>query len=112
MNTPICKYRHPQLNTPITAIGGHYMLTSEARLPFKDREILYLTGIAVFDTSCCGTGGASYATVPGFIEHWKHKKDESGNPVSAVTPVTDPADQNAIRKLILAREQVLQIDFQ
>ncbi|MDY6823789.1 MAG: hypothetical protein SWH68_08365 [Thermodesulfobacteriota bacterium] len=109
--TPSFNYPHPRLNTPITAIGGHYMLTGENRLPYRDREVLYLTGMAVFDTSCCGTGGASYATVPGFIEKWKYEKDETGQVVSAVTPVTDPADQAAIRKLIKQREQVLQIDF-
>ncbi|MDY6905398.1 MAG: hypothetical protein SWH61_12010 [Thermodesulfobacteriota bacterium] len=105
-------YQHPQLNTPITAIGGHYILTSEVRLPYQDREVLYLTGMAVFDTSCCGTGGASYATVPGFIEKWKYHQNDNGLAVSDVIPVTSPADQEAIRKLIKSREQVLQIDFQ
>ena len=33
-------YTHHELNEEVTAIGGHYVLTKEVRLPFQDREVL------------------------------------------------------------------------
>ena len=51
------KYVHQPLNQEVTAIGGHYLLVKEVRLPFEGREVLYLVGHAAFDTICCGPGG-------------------------------------------------------
>lgn len=44
-------YEHLPLNIEIRAIAGHQVVTGEIRLPFKDREILYLTGYSVVDSS-------------------------------------------------------------
>ncbi len=51
-------FLHPELNREITAIGGHYIWVKEGRLPFGDREVLYLVGYAVLDTTCCGVGAS------------------------------------------------------
>jgi hypothetical protein len=37
-------YIHPVLNEEIRTISGHYILSSENRLPFNDRQVLYFTG--------------------------------------------------------------------
>lgn len=44
-------YEHHPLLEEVKAIAGYQVITGEVRLPFRDREILYLTGYSVVDTS-------------------------------------------------------------
>jgi len=104
-------YIHQDLHQPITAIGGHYVLVKEARLPFHGREILYLVGHAAFDTSCCGPGGCAYALVPGFVRKWHSGLTEEGLAASQVEPVREPGAQKEIRGLIEQLEMVQQVVF-
>ena len=110
-NKNVTDYVHPQLNTEITAIGGHYMLTNEVRVPFLEKEIIYLVGYAVVDTSCCGAGGCGYARVPGFLVKYRFKKDNNGDDISLVEPIRDPSMQKEISALIKKDELVQQILF-
>mmetsp|Transcript_8216 Transcript_8216/g.4360 ORF Transcript_8216/g.4360 Transcript_8216/m.4360 type:complete len:114 (-) Transcript_8216:1157-1498(-) len=112
ITTDLQTYIHRELNQEITAIGGHYMFTNEIRLPFQGRDVLYLIGCALFDNTCCGAGGCSYALVWGFIENWKIRKNKEGFPVSMVKPVRDPILQQQIRKLIKDKERVQQVRFE
>ena len=106
------EYVHPGLDQQITAIGGHYVLVKEVRLPFHGREILYLVGHAAFDTTCCGPGGCAYALVPGFVASWHSSQTEDGLAVSQIEPVDDAGTQNKIRRLIERSETVQQVMFQ
>jgi len=105
------EYIHQRLNQEITAIGGYYVLMKEARLPLQGREVLYVVGYAVIDTSCCGIGGCAYALVPGFILDWRCKKNEDGLAVSQVEPIHDEAIQKEVRRLIEKKETVQQASF-
>ncbi len=105
-------YVHQELNQQVTAIGGHYLLVKEARLPFHGREVLYLVGHAAFDTTCCGTGGCAYALVPGFIVRWRSGTNEDGLAVSAVQPIDQSDLQEQIRRRLERQEQVHQVIFQ
>lgn len=105
------EYSHPRLNEPVTAIGGHYVLVKEERLPFRGREVLYLVGYAVIDTSCCGIGGYGYALVPGFVVEWKARTDDQGRPVSRIEPIRDEAVRHEVARLIRQREPVHQVTF-
>ena len=62
---------HLPLDEEVTAIGGSYRLVKEERLSIDGREVLYIVGHGVFDTTCCGAGGCAYAIVPGYIIDWK-----------------------------------------
>lgn len=104
-------YVHRELDKEAAAIGGRYTLTAEVRLPFGHREILYLLGWALFDTTCCGAGGCSYAFVPGFIVDWKTRRNGDGLEVSLVEPIRDPSVQDAVRLLIERKETVQQVTF-
>ena len=66
-------YVHPALNSEITAIGGYYIFLKEVTLPYQGRMIFYLVGCAVFNSTCCGSGGVSFARVPGFVHRYKYK---------------------------------------
>ena len=111
MDNPEKEYVHPGLNQEIQAIGGKYFFLKEDRLTLDGEDILYLTGVAVFDSTCCGSGGCSYAVVPGFVRKWKHKTDNDGNPVSRVAPVPDAPVREKIKIMILKKEPVYQVDF-
>ncbi|MEE8390784.1 MAG: hypothetical protein V3S14_08330 [Anaerolineae bacterium] len=104
-------YIHQELNQEITAIGGRYALVKEVRLPFRGREVLYLVGYGVFDTTCCGVGGSVYALVPGFILDWKSRTDEDGLAVSQVEPIRTQVVQKEVRQLIKQKERVQQVRF-
>jgi hypothetical protein len=105
------EYVHQQLNQEITAIGGHYALVKEVRLPFGGRELLYLVGHAAFDTACCGVGGCAYAMVPGFVLNWKIRMNADGLPVSQVEAIQDKHKQEQVQRLIEKREPVHQVRF-
>ena len=93
-----------------TGIAGYYTPEKEVRLPYHGREILYITGNAVLEASCCGTGKWLYASVPGYIERW-HSSFESGSPISEVRPVSDEREREEIRKIIEERESADLIQF-
>jgi hypothetical protein len=105
-------YIHQDLGQLVTAIGGHYVLVKEVRLPYHGRELLYLVGHAAFDTSCCGPGGCGYALVPGFVTNWRNSRTEEGLAVSQVEPVREPDVQSDIRGLIERVETIQQVVFQ
>ncbi|MCD6561697.1 MAG: hypothetical protein J7L16_08070 [Deltaproteobacteria bacterium] len=102
---------HYELDQEITAIGGHYIIMKEVRLPFHGRDVLYLSGCGIFDTTCCGSGGCCYAIVPGFILNWKYKQNNKGLPVTMVEPINKKEVQDEIRGLIKKRENIQQINF-
>ena len=106
------EYIHHELNREVTAIGGHYVLTKEVRLPFEGREILCVVGYAVVDSPCCGVGGMAYALVPGFVLDWKSTTNNEGLATSLVEPVEDQVTQREIRQLIERKEVVHQVKFQ
>jgi hypothetical protein len=103
---------HPVLNKAVRTISGHYILSQEKRLSYKGRQVLYLVGCAVVDASCCGPGGCTYALVPGYIEEWKYKTGCDDLFVSRVEPIRDADVQSEIRRLIIKKESVQQVNFE
>ena len=102
---------HPVLDKAVETISGHYILGQEKRLSYNGREVLYFIGCAVVDTSCCGPGGCSYALVPGYIKDWKYKVGSGDLSVSRVEPIRDAGVQSEIRRLIMNKDPVQQVDF-
>lgn len=102
---------HPELNAEIKAIGGHYVLIKEERLDYHTDQVLYHVGYAVIDASCCGTGGAAYASVAGYVRKWHSKTDDNNRQVSQIETIQDKDTQDNIRKIIRDRESVAQINF-
>ncbi|MCX7855094.1 MAG: hypothetical protein N2556_03810 [Anaerolineae bacterium] len=105
------EFTHPELNREVTAIGGHYVWVKEDRLPFEGREVLYLVGYVVLDTTCCGVGGFACALVPGFVAEWKSGVSPEGRPVSRVEQVRDEAVRWKVAQLIRQQERVHQVEF-
>ena len=102
---------HPELDAEIKAIGGHYVLIKEEQMDYHADKVLYHVGYAVIDSSCCGTGGAAYASVVGYVRKWHHRTDDSNHPVSLVEPIRNKIAQENIRRIISERESVPQVNF-
>ncbi len=103
---------HPVLNEEVRTISGHYVLARENRFAFKGREVLCYIGCAVVDSSCCAAGGCSYALVPGYIKDWKYKRGSDDLAVSRVEPIRDAGVQSEIRRLIMKKDAVQQVNFE
>ena len=104
-------FAHPRLGHEVTAIGGHYVFGKEIRMGFRSREILYLVGYAVLDSTCCGVGGVAYVLVAGFIQDWKFKKNQSDDAISRIELISDPSIQKEVSRIIRQKEMVHQISF-
>ena len=105
------EFTHPRLGQEVTAIGGHYVFGKEIRLPFRGREILYLVGYAVLDSTCCGVGGVAYVLVPGYIQHWKFKKNQTDDSISRIEPIRDRATRRNLSRIIRQKEMGHQVTF-
>ena len=110
-NVPI-DFTHPVLNKAVRTISGHYILSQEKRLSYNGRQVLYLIGCAVVDASCCGPGGCTYALVPGYVKRWKYKQTSDDLSVTQVNPIKDIDVQKALRRLIMEKEPVQQVNFE
>jgi hypothetical protein len=107
----IVDYVHQPLNQEITAIGGHYIITEEVRIPFEEREILYLKGYAVMDTSCCGLKGWAFVHVKGFVVDWKARTNPEGLEMTQVEPIIYEGVRRRVRKILQSKEVFHQIQF-
>jgi len=104
-------YTHPRLGEEVESISGHYVPEREERIEAHGRELLYVVGYAVIDSSCCGPGGGAYALAPGYVVRWQYETDAEGLPVSEVEPVVSEEEISEIKKIILEREHVNQVNF-
>lgn len=105
------EYTHIELNVEVDAIGGHYVLEKEVRLPYRGEEILYVVGMAIVDKSCCAPTGCRYAIVPGYVLDWHHRINGDNLPVSEVEPIRDQDARKEITGLIKKAEIVQQVEF-
>ena len=104
-------YAHIPLNEEVTAIGGHYILEKEVRLPFRGEEVLYVVGMSLVDSSCCAPTGCKYAIVPGYILDWRCRTNADGLSVTEVQPIRDEETRKEITTLIKQSDFVQHVEF-
>lgn len=103
---------HPPLQEPVNFFGGYYLFLEEGRLPYREREVLYLLGVAAVESSCCGRGGCVFIKVPGYIRSWKKEVKALGQYLSEIESIASPAEQKEITKLLLEKHpECGQVDF-
>lgn len=105
------EYTHLPLNQEVRSISGGYILEKEARIRMDGLEVLYVTGMGVIDSACCGTGGARYALVPGILREWHARTDPEGNAVSLVSRIADTDFQEKVAREIKSREKQIAVQF-
>jgi len=105
------EYTHRKLEEDVICPAGYYTPLKEVRLKYNNREILYMVGHVVLESSCCGSARGTYVSVPGYIVNWQSGKNEAGLPVSEVEPISDEATRENVRQIIREAESISQIDF-
>ena len=106
----IREYTH-ELNREVRSISGGYEFEREGNLQIDGREVLYVVGNAVVDSSCCGVGGCRYVLVPGYVRQFKTRQDEEGLWISEVEPIIDMATRQQITRVLKEKEIVQQVQF-
>ncbi len=106
----IREYTH-ELNREVRSISGGYEFEKEGNLQIDGREVLYVVGNAIVDSSCCGVGGCRYALVPGYVRQFKTRQDEQGLWISEVEPIIDIATRQEITRVLKEKEIVQQVQF-
>jgi len=106
----IREYKH-ELNREVRSISGGYEFEKEGSLQIDAREVLYVVGNAVVDSSCCGVGGCRYALVPGYVKKFKTRQDDHGLWISEVEPIIDRATRQEITRVLKEKEVVQQVQF-
>jgi hypothetical protein len=104
------EYLH-DLGSEIRSIAGEYRLDQEGRLEYRGREVLYVLGHAVFDTTCCGTGGCRFALVPGYLTTYRARQNDRGVWISEVDPISDQEARDEISGLLKQKDFVQQVQF-
>lgn len=95
----------------IFSIAGRYHIEKEERIVHNGKEVLYIIGQAIVDSSCCGSGGCRYAVVPGFIVSWRSGINKEGIPTSVIESIKDEKTKKEISERIRDRERVSQVQF-
>ncbi len=106
----IREYTH-ELQKEVRSISGGYTLEKEERIEVDGREVLYVVGSALADSSCCGYWACRYALVPGYVVNWKFSRDEKGVPVSIVEGIVDEKVRRQVVEFLETTEGVSQVQF-
>jgi hypothetical protein len=106
----IREYTH-ELNREVRSISGGYELEREAKFEINGKEVLYVVGNAVMDSSCCGAWGCRYALVPGYVKKFKTRQDKQGLWISEVEPVIDRVTRQEITRVLKEKEIIQQVQF-
>ena len=106
----IREYTH-EIGREVRSISGGYELEKEGKFEIDGREVLYVVGNAVVDSSCCGVWGCRYALVPGYVKKFKTRQDEQGLWISEVEPIIDRTTRQEITRVLKEKEIVQQVQF-
>ncbi len=105
------KYVHQELDQDVCFPAGYYVPRKEERLKYDGREVLYIVGYVMIESSCCGTANWSYALVPGYVVDWQSETNENGLPVSAIEVIADDEVRKELRETIQKAEKVFSVEF-
>lgn len=105
-------FMHPPLKELVNFFGGCYLFLEERCFPYREKEVLYLLGVAAVESSCCGPGGGVFIKVPGYIRSWKKEVTTSGQYLSEIESIVSITEQKEITKLLLEKHpECGQVDF-
>ena len=100
-------YTHQELNADHSAgLDGSYVPQKEVKFNHNGREALYVVVKIQGGSVCCGFFNGKYAMVPGYIVNWQNMKDEDGQPISEVEPISDDKAKEYIKQIIETSESV------
>lgn len=104
-------FKHFAIGEEIRSAAGGYIVQKEALAKIGEKEILYYTASAFFDTSCCGAGGCGYAIVAGYVTKYQFNQDKNGTLLTEVETVESENEKEEIKKILLDKENLDQVVF-
>jgi len=109
------EYTHLPIGVDVLAFAGYYTPEQEVRIPFRGRELLYVTGHIEVESAChggaCTPQNYWYSAVQGYVVNWQYRKSDAGLPVTEVEPVSDRETQKEIEEIIFGSEAVSRVEF-
>lgn len=106
------KYVHQNPNQEATTPGALFHAFKEDRLDFGEKKLFYTIEMVVVDMSCCGgTVASGIATVYGYVDQWKSRRNEQGDFITFIEPVKDQGTQMEISGIIRQKEMIDQVNF-
>ena len=85
----------------------------EGTTAYKGRQVLHLYVVAS-DISFCDRNYAPYmasVNVKGYVVRWKHGRNDKGEELSEIEPITDTTERREISKLFREQYGVLSVSF-
>lgn len=97
----MAEYIHAACGTEIILMYEIFKVVSEGCLPYGNKELLYIEGLTIAGSVCCGAIECRIIHVPGFVISRHCRIDESsGNPISEVEPIRDPSTREEVKRLL------------
>ena len=96
-----------EVSTP----SGYYQPTGRASIEFEGRTVLYTSGTACVEASCCGTGSWEYLRVEGFVVDMKRLQNAGVDSLAEVETIEDEREKKALIRLLLERHPAARIEF-
>ena len=105
-------YVHPELGQDIQGRAGYSVPLEEGTIDYKGRKVLYVSGCACIDRSCCSAGSNwGYVQVPGYLVFRQTGSNGRGGPVSKVEIIEDGEDRARIKCALMSRFPGAQIEI-
>ncbi len=102
---------HPEIGEEIRTHGGYYIPREEHLLSYNGREVYYVVGRAVIETSCCGKADWTYIQVQGFARETGDGRPLTASLVEQVEPISDDEDRRKVLRLLLKSYPGARIDI-
>jgi hypothetical protein len=104
-------HKPEDLGNEVPAPSGYYQPIDKALIDHAGRKVLYTSGIACVEASCCGMGSWQYVRVEGYVvEDERYQEQDLENRIE-IEMIEGDDDKSAINKLLLERHPGARIEF-
>ncbi|HPB70292.1 MAG: hypothetical protein M0P04_11175 [Syntrophales bacterium] len=105
------RHVHQPPGTEVRAPWGEYTVRREGRIPYDDRDVLYVLADIAVGSACRGTATGRILIVPGYIGTGGDGPREENPARSRITPVRTARDRGAITRILRARVATAAVVF-
>jgi hypothetical protein len=104
-------YIPEDVGNEVSAPSGYYQPVDKAIIDYEGKKILYTSGVACIEASCCGTGSWQYLRVEGYVVDNEPYQDRSFEDRIEIETIEDDGEKKAISKRLLERHPGARIEF-
>ena len=104
-------YIPEDVRNEVTTPSGYYQPVDKAFADYEGKTLLYTSGVACIEASCCGTGTWQYVRVEGYVVEDEPCRDRSAEDRLEIETIEGVDEKAAISKLLLRRHPGARIEF-